>query len=114
MRCDPFSHASQINDCEPIRSMLSTMCRDANNARRKTNRLISSSVEQSVVMRMGMLARSSVTPCGAACAQAVAGPAILPAESIGMPASAVGALAALPPQYAGNHRVRCVAYGMAS
>ena len=41
--------------------------------------------------------------------QAVAGPAILPAESVGMPASAVGAYAALPPQYAGNHRVRCVA-----
>ncbi len=39
--------------------------------------------------------------------QAVAGPAIMPAESVGMPASAVGAFAALPPQYAGNHRVRC-------
>ena len=30
----------------------------------------------------------------------------MPAESVGMPASAVGAFAALPPQYTGNHRVR--------
>ncbi len=45
--------------------------------------------------------------CCADCVQAIAGPAILPAESIGMPASAVGAFAALPPQYAGNHRVCC-------